>query len=192
MADRLGDENAAARRRIELEKARLRRRQLELERPGRVGDPGAPAPAAKAMIEPLPADLRSLRSKRPFAGTLATGRTCSSIAQARVTCVSIRVSAAWEIRMLAKPARHRFGGSVAAGQAQRQPSSSSAKCCSAAIFPRPFAGLVLEDRRLRARPRCSTCHGTASPGRAAGSGRRPCSEASELAPAESEAARECG
>ena len=168
---RLGDENPAAPRANRA--GRSARRATDSSRSnGHAGSVirAAPAPAAKAVIEILPADQPVGEVEAPGRGHLLDRQHMlvdgPHMADLRL---DPGLGAAVEIGMLAKPAGHRLVGQVAAGQAGATARRwSSAKCCSARYCPRPFAGLVVEcEDALRKAPRLQPATAPASPGRAA-------------------------
>ena len=179
---RLGDENAAVRRRIELEECASGEDSRRSIGPVRIGHPRLAAPAAEAVVEILPADQPVGEVVAALAGTFSTGSTCSSIVHdVSHLRVDPGVGSAREIGVLAKPARHRLVATVAAARRTRQPALVEREMLPRLIFPWPFARLrggSAGRRRLARVARPST--GSASPGRAAGSGRRPCSARAAL------------
>src|SRR6185503_1347488 len=107
---------------IELEKARTRGRELEVERPARVGQAGATAPAAEAVVEILAAD-EAIRQIEAAGGGDFLDREHMLVDRPDMRDLGVDPgrSPAVEIGVLAKPTRHRLVGQVAASEAERQP-----------------------------------------------------------------------
>ena len=143
MADRLGDEDAASRRRIDLEEFRLGRGQPKLVGPVGIAHPRLAAPAAEAIVEVLPANL-------PVAEVVAAlGRApCRPAGHARRRSrhvdlrVEARLGTAREIGVKPEPARHRIGAAVAAAEANRETALVEGEFLGRVIVPGPFAGFV--------------------------------------------------
>src|SRR5689334_9352772 len=110
---RLGDEDATRLRGIELEEMRLGRREAKLEGPIRIAHPGFPAPAAEAIVEPLPAHEAIGEVVPPFRRNLVDRQDLFiDCPGAGDPSVEPSFGTAREIGVLAEPARHRISRAV--------------------------------------------------------------------------------